>query len=106
MKELICSDTTTHRKLYQVESTNYQREFNVFILRNQALNMDGALAKRVKTTQFTSRFVSKPVGENEYTAKNISLNFDQWKVSFMNLLIQTYHSFHPQPQPQPQPQRC
>ena len=98
MKELSGNDKIIARGLYK-ESIEFKPQFKMVLTCNhlpQVPPEDGGTWRRIRLVEFTSHFCENPNPENErefHIDRELAFKFDDWKESFMGLLIHYYKSY-------------
>ena len=98
MKELSGNDKIIARGLYK-ESVEFKPQFKMVLTCNhlpQVPPEDGGTWRRIRLVEFTSHFCEHPNPENEnefHIDKELAFKFDDWKESFMGLLIHYYKHY-------------
>ena len=98
MKELSGNDKIIARGLYK-ESIEFKPQFKMVLTCNhlpQVPPEDGGTWRRIRLVEFTSHFCENPNPENEnefHIDKELAFKFDDWKESFMSLLIEYYKKY-------------
>lgn len=93
LKELTGGDKVMARAIYK-EPVEFKPQWHIALLCNHLPNVpsdDGGTWRRIRVVEFTSKFVEKPVAENEFPIDmELSRKIEDWKESFMALLIEYY----------------
>ena len=98
MKELSGNDTIITRGLYK-DSIEFKPMFKMILTCNHLPNLppeDGGTWRRVRLIEFKSKFTDNPnpEKENEFAIdKELSLKFDNWKETFMSMLVDIYRTY-------------
>lgn len=98
MKELSGNDKIIARGLYK-ESIEFKPQFKMVLTCNhlpQVPPEDGGTWRRIRLVEFTSHFCDNPNPDNEnefHIDRELAFKFDDWKESFMSLLLQYYKRY-------------
>jgi P4 family phage/plasmid primase-like protien len=98
MKELSGNDKIIARGLYK-ESIEFKPQFKMVLTCNhlpQVPPEDGGTWRRIRLVEFTSHFCENPNPENEnefHIDRELAFRFDDWKESFMSLLMEYYKKY-------------
>lgn len=98
MKELSGNDKIIARGLYK-ESIEFKPQFKMVLTCNhlpQVPPEDGGTWRRIRLVEFTSHFCENPNPENPnefHIDRELSMKFDDWKESFMSLLIHYFKMY-------------
>jgi P4 family phage/plasmid primase-like protien len=101
MKALTGGDRISTRDLHssQIEFKPHAKLFMACNKIPSLSDIDGGVMRRLKITEFTSRFVDNPSGTSEPGVhefkldKNLKAKLDDYKVVFMNVLIHYYQKY-------------
>ena len=93
LKELTGGDKVQARAIYK-EPVEFKPQWHIALLCNHLPHVpsdDGGTWRRIRVVEFTSKFVEKPVAENEFPVDlELSQKLDSWKEPFMALLVEYY----------------
>lgn len=98
MKELSGNDKIIARGLYK-ESIEFKPQFKMVLTCNhlpQVPPEDGGTWRRIRLVEFTSHFCENPNPDNEnefHIDRELAFKFDDWKESFMSLLLEYYKKY-------------
>lgn len=93
LKELTGGDKVQARAIYK-EPVEFKPQWHIALLCNHLPHVpsdDGGTWRRIRVVEFTSKFVEKPVHENEFPVDlELSQKLDDWKEPFMSFLVEHY----------------
>ena len=104
MKEITGGDKIIARGLFK-EPIEFKPQFKMVLTCNHLPEVpadDGGTWRRIRVVEFTSRFCHDPVKENEFLIDTeLSLRFDEWKESFIAMLIERHKEYKTKGLPEP-----
>ena len=93
LKELTGGDKVQARAIYK-EPVEFKPQWHIALLCNHLPNVpsdDGGTWRRIRVVNFTSKFVERPIAENEFPMNTeLAQKLDDWKEPFMSMLVEYY----------------
>jgi len=96
LKQFTGGDTIRARELYK-KPISFRSMSNFFMCCNDLPHvsaLDGGTWRRIRVTEFTSRFCDDPKKPNEFRIDpQLKWKLEEWKPRFMSILIHYYHKY-------------
>lgn len=97
LKQYTGGDTIRARELYK-KPISFKSSANFFMCCNDLPHVsscDGGSWRRIRVTEFKSRFCDEPKKANEFLIDpDLKWKLDIWRPYFMSILIHYYHKYH------------